>query len=90
MKQFTIDDVKPHGNVPNAGVIYSESTNDFIHSPLKWQRAGLSETKSGYGAKTTSYYKIHFCGRLYRLYNTCFSNASSTWFKTKGKVIFVH
>jgi len=89
IKTFSDSDVSVHGCIPNAGKIYADSTDDLIYAPLEWQKRGLSQTSSGYGRKITSYYKINFKGKLYRLYNTCFGNASSTWFKTKGRTIFV-
>ena len=88
-RKFTLADVIQHSCIANAGKIYANSTNDFHCDMLDWQKQGLSQTASGYGAKLTTYYKINFEGKLYRLYNTCFSNAGSTWFKTKGKKIFV-
>jgi hypothetical protein len=90
MKVFTQNDVQPHGAIPGAGSIYADSTEDFAYSPLGWQRAGLSQTATGYGAKLATRYLINFSGKLFRLYNTCYGNASSTWFITKGKKIFVN
>lgn len=87
MKNFTQADVKnPDSEFPH---IYSEGTNDLIDSPLPWQKLGLQETSSGYGAKLTCRYKIQFEGKNYRIYITCFSNAGSSWFKVKGKKIYL-
>jgi len=68
--------------------IYTETT-DLIDDPLPWQKQGLQQTASGYGRKLTSRYKINFEGKLYRLYVTIYSNAGSTWFRVKGRKIFV-
>jgi hypothetical protein len=82
MKNFTTSDVENSH-------IYAESTDDLILAPLWWHLEGLSQTVSGYGGKLTSRYKISFEGKNYRLYISCFSNASSTWFSVKGKKYFV-
>jgi hypothetical protein len=90
MKVFTQNDVQPHGAaLPDCGSLSSEK-NDLVYSPLDWQRAGLSQTATGYGRKLTTQSKINFCGKLYRIYATCFSNAGSYWFIVKGKKIFVN
>ena len=57
----------------------------LIYSPLPWQKRGLQQTASGYGAKLTSCYKIKYNNRLYRVYHTCYSNSSSAWFVAKGQ-----
>lgn len=54
---------------------------DLKFAPLTWQKLGLAETSTGYGAKLTTRYKISFCNRLYRVYATCFSNCASNWIK---------
>ena len=63
---------------------------DLIDSPLSWQKEGLQQTASGYGRKLTMREKISFEGKEYRLYCTCFSNAGSVWFVSKGRKIFVN
>ncbi len=83
MRQFTFADV----DTMRGQIVVNPC--ELIESPLWFHRAGLSETSSGYGAKLTTAYKIHFCGRLYRLYSTCYGNAASVWFKTCGQKIFV-
>lgn len=62
---------------------------DLVEEPLPWQTAGLQQTASGYGAKLTMPYKIHYEGKLYRLYCTQYSNVGTVWFKVKGKTIYV-
>lgn len=87
MKQFTAADVKNlDSDIPS---IYSESTNDFVDSPLWYHNKGLMQTASGYGSKLVSRYKINYEGKNRRVYVTCFSNSGSSWFKVRGKKIFV-
>jgi hypothetical protein len=62
---------------------------DLVYAPLDWQKQGLQQTASGYGRKLTNPYKINFEGKEYRLYTTCYSNAGSTWFRVRGRQIFV-
>jgi len=69
--------------------IITSGTSDLVDSPLDWMKRGLQETSSGYGGKLTSAYKVSFCGKLYRLYSTCYSNLASHWFTVKGEKIFV-
>lgn len=64
-------------------------SKELLHAPLVWQERGLQQTASGYGRKLTTEWKISYNGKLYRLYCTCFSNAGSVWFMSKGKKIFV-
>ena len=90
MRKFTNADAVEHGAVKNAMLINTDSLADLVHCPLPWQSRGLSQTATGYGAKLTTGHKISFCGRLYRLYNTCYSNCGSVWFIAKGIKYFVH
>ncbi len=86
MKQFTFKDALPWAG--HLGLCAKK--DDLVYSPLAWQKLGLQETATGYGAKLTSPYKINFENRLYRLYATCYSNNGSTWFKVRGQKIFVY
>lgn len=88
MKQFTISDTLPHGTIPNARHLFA-ATSQLVVCELPWQKRGLQETASGYGARLTSSFKIHFEGKLHRLYVTQYGNSGSHWFKTKGTKIFV-
>jgi len=63
---------------------------DLVDCPLEWQKRGLQQTSTGYGAKLTSRYKIHFEGKLRRIYHTCYGNASSAWFIFDGGRIYIH
>ena len=68
---------------------------DLVASAMREGRSGFSdgwfdvaqvtETRSGYGRKLNSGLKIQFCGKLYRIYVTCFSNSGTAWFTAKGK-----
>ena len=85
-KEFTLQDVIVRRDDYHR--IYT-STDDLIYEPLWWQKKGLQQTASGYGAKLTNSYKILFEGRKYRIYTTIYSNSGSSWFKCKGKKIYV-
>lgn len=85
MKKFTEADVSKSSQFHR---IYL-SREDLVYDPPEWMKQGLQETASGYGARLNSGYKIHFEGRLYRLYTTIYSNAGSTWFKVGGRKIYV-
>lgn len=65
-------------------------TKELVYAPPKWMQRGLQETASGYGSRLNSGYKINFNGKLYRLYTTIYGNVGSTWFKTKGRKIYVN
>ena len=86
-KQFTEQDVDTSGSLPRIYTV--DHRADLEHSPTPWQKLGLQETASGYGMRLNSGYKINFCGKLYRVYVTQFSNAGSCWFKCNGRTIFV-
>jgi hypothetical protein len=88
-KNFTDADVEAHGAIPGAGSLYADRT-ELIHAPTAWQKQGLCQTASGYGAKLNSGYKISFNGKVYRIYVTCYGNAGSSWFKVRGRQIFVN
>lgn len=89
MKHFTQADIDRRRAVADfIGCIYADR-DELLYAPLDWQKWGLQQTASGYGAKLTSPYKINFEGRLYRLYTTCYSNTGTTWFKVKGQRIVV-
>lgn len=87
MKPFTDNDLVPYAGHSGLFINYPE---DLIYDPLPWQKRGLQQTTSGYGAKLTSSYKISFNGKRYRIYHTCYGNASSAWFVAKGRKIYVN
>ena len=82
MKEFTTADVLPSTTFD--GWIQAD-TSDLVYDPPEWMARGLQENASGYGRRLNSGRKIHFNGRLYRIYVTCFSNAGTAWFTAKGK-----
>lgn len=84
-KEFTEADVVKTGQFER---IYAERS-ELLYDPPDWMKMGLTQTATGYGSKLNSGLKIHFCGKLYRVYTTIFSNAGSSWFKSKGRKIFV-
>jgi hypothetical protein len=59
---------------------YLEQPYELIERPLDWQKQGLQQTSSGYGAKLTSTRCVKLAdGRVRRVYITCYSNAGSAW-----------
>jgi hypothetical protein len=86
MRAFTQVDV--NGADSAYPSIYADRS-ELIDAPTPWQKRGLQETASGYGARLTSGYKIRFCGRDYRIYVTCYGNSGSLWFTVKGQRIYV-
>ncbi len=87
MKTFTKRDVNsPDSEYPR---IYCE-ISDLVDDPPDWMKQGLQQTASGYGRRLNTGRKIHYCGRLYRLYATCYSNVASVWFTVKGVKIYVN
>ncbi len=85
MKQFTDADVISHGSYER---IYCDQS-ELVYSPPEWMRRGLQESRTGYGARLNSGLKIHYNGKLYRLYTTIYSNNGTTWFTVKGRKICV-
>jgi hypothetical protein len=86
MKEFTKADISdPDSKFKR---IYADRS-ELLYDPPEWMKQGLQETASGYGARLNTGLKIHYEGRLYRLYVTIYGNAGSTWFKTKGETIYV-
>lgn len=68
--------------------LYADRSELIVDLP-EWMKRGLQETPSGYGKRLNSGLKINFNGKLYRIYITCFSNAGTAWFTSKGKRIIV-
>lgn len=85
-RTFTDSDLQPWAG--HQGLF--ATPDELIDAPLAWQKQGLMQTRTGYGAKLTTHRKINFNGREYRLYATCYGNAASTWFTVKGEKIFVN
>lgn len=85
MKKFTTEDVNRQFEFPR---IYCDKS-ELVRDEPEWMKRGLQETASGYGNRLNSGLKIHFNGRLYRIYTTIWSNAGTSWFKVKGEKIIV-
>lgn len=81
MKHFTWDDVKPWSS--SDGCIFADRTELLDSNDGKLP-------PSGYGNKIKTGLQIKFCGKLYRLYATSWSNVASVWFKVDGKKISVN
>lgn len=86
MKEYTTKDITDGGAI----VCCQDFREDLIDAPLWFHKKGLQETASGYGSKLTTRFKIRFEKKDYRVYCTLFSNSGSSWFKVKGKKIFVN
>jgi hypothetical protein len=71
-------------------VEYLEGEYRLIEKPLAWQRRGLQETATGYGAKLTSERMVLLPdGRKRRIYITCYSNNGSAWITLGGKRLYL-
>jgi hypothetical protein len=82
MKQFTTADVV------REQYIYADRA-ELVEDRPAWMQRGLQQTATGYGARLNSGLKIHYNGRLYRLYVTIYSNNGTVWFVAKGRKIIV-
>lgn len=82
-KEFT------EADVTREHIYTTDHRTDLHDTPLWWHTQGLTQTATGYGKKLTTNWKISFCGKLYRIYATCFSNAASHWFTIKGRKIHI-
>ena len=47
------------------------------HVPLEWQRAGLTWTATGYGARIATEHQIQVAGRWRRVYRYQYANAGT-------------
>lgn len=60
------------------------------YRPLDWQKMGLQQTRSGYGAKlTSSRIAILPDGKRRRVYVTCYSNAGTAWIIVNKKKLII-
>ncbi len=58
------------------------------HEPLDWQNKGLTYTRTGYGAKIPTQYKIFHAEKWRRVYCVIFSNIGSLYImQGKEKII---
>ena len=83
MKHFTKADVNEYGH------LYADRSELLIDEPA-WMKAGLQQTATGYGKRLNSGLKIHYEGKLYRIYITQYSNAGTAWFTVRGNRILVN
>lgn len=54
-----------------------------------WQKQGLSQTASGFGAKMLTRWKVKHNGRLKRIYCAIWSNSGTCYIIHKGEKIIV-
>lgn len=85
MRQFDETNLEPWAG----GNRISCNLKNLVHSPLPWQKQGLQETASGYGKKLTTVWKIHYCGKLHRIYCCCFSNNGTAYILSHGERIVI-
>lgn len=90
-RRFTENDLlKPQSQLSTNHDTISCQKSDLVRYEPWWMKKGLTETKSGYGMRLNSGLLIDYNGRLYRIYVTTYGNAGSSWFKARGKKIYVH
>ena len=58
---------------------------DIKEDFLWWQKRGLMFTRSGYGRKIPTSYKVKHENRWYRVYCCIFSNSGTCYIVSKGK-----
>ena len=63
--------------------------SELIDRPLDWQRRGLMETRTGYGAKLRTRYALRYAGRTRRLYCCCYSNSGTLFIIVRGERVIV-
>jgi len=61
----------------------------YKEEPMPHHTAGLSYTRTGYGSKIPSLYKVQYQGRWYRVYSVCYSNVSTEYIVVKGERVVV-
>lgn len=86
MKQFSQADV---ANLDSMFPRIYVDRSELVYDPPAWMKAGRLQTASGYGSRLNSGLKIHFEGKLRRIYVTCYGTAGSSWFIVKGRKIYV-
>lgn len=52
-------------------------------------KAGVTFTRTGYGSKIPTVYKVQYNGRWYRVYSICYSNVSTEYILVKGEKVTV-
>lgn len=79
---------------PQRTAIIRDKTGSFedvtlIERLLPWQKRGLQQTASGYGARLTTTWVCHYQGRTRRVYCTIYSNIGTCWMVCNGKKIIL-
>ena len=60
---------------------------EFIYSPLWYHSRGLMQTRTGFGKKLNSGYKVFYAGKLRRVYTWLISNSGVNFVIVKGEQI---
>ena len=69
----------------NRTVYLGDSPVTAEFRPMSHHVAGLTYTRSGYGAKIPTPYMVSLGGRLRRVYCTVYSNMGTCWIMVNGK-----
>lgn len=56
---------------------------------LDWQLAGLQKTATGYGKKIPTSWKVHYLGKLRRIYQDVYSNSGVSYIIVNGKKLYL-
>lgn len=56
---------------------------------LDWQVAGLQKTATGYGTKIPTSWKVHYSGKLRRIYQDVYSNSGVSYIIVNGKKLYL-
>jgi len=64
---------------------FAELPVKTVYRPLPHHVAGLSYTRSGYGAKIPTPYMVSLGGRYRRVYSTVYSNVGTLWIMVNGQ-----
>lgn len=88
MKQFTYKDIKIISDVfkkyPDYQKIYCDHETELEETETPRNRS-----RSGYGSKIPTSYKINYNGRKYRIYCRIYSNNGTCYFIANGQEIIV-
>jgi hypothetical protein len=63
---------------------------DMIEKLLHWQKMGLMQTSSGYGAKLTTTKMLKVNNKLHRVYCACYGNSGSCYIIKNGSKLYLH
>lgn len=88
MKTFTTSDIKIVTDIfkkyPDYKKIYCDHNTE-----LEQTETPLNRSRSGYGSKIPTSYKINFNGKKYRIYCQIYSNNGTCYFITNKQRIIV-